>query len=370
MHQLLDSITQPTLLLNATIARNNIRKMAEKARRLGIRLRPHLKTPQAHEVARWFREEGVSGLTVSSLRMAEYFAKDNWRDITVAFPLNIRELATVEHLLNQNVQLNLLVENTEAVKALQETLKKPIDLFIKINFGNNRAGLMPQDKQGISAVIQQIEKGPHTRFAGFLGHPGQTYQARGQAEILAVHQESLQIVQQLRTTFGQGRPALEISLEDTPGAVVGESFDGVDELRPGNFVFFDLMQQQIGSCDWNDIAVCMACPVVAKHPDRREIVLYGGAVHFSKDRIEGLEGRPIYGFAVRWTDEGWSEPDPQAHLFKLSQEHGMLRANEPWFEQTQIGDLIGILPVHSCLTADLMKRMITLKGATIETLHA
>jgi len=33
----------------------------------------------------------------------------------------------------------------------------------------------------------------------------------------------------------------------------------VDEIRPGNFVFYDLMQYRIGSCSVGQIAVAMAC---------------------------------------------------------------------------------------------------------------
>jgi D-serine deaminase-like pyridoxal phosphate-dependent protein len=144
-----------------------------------------------------------------------------------------------------------------------------------------------------------------------------------------------------------------------------EDLDGTDEIRPGNFVFYDLMQWQIGACDPDDIAVAVACPVVAKHPERQEIVLYGGAVHLSKDRIRLDDGNSCYGFATELTEDGWGNPIPDTFLKALSQEHGILKANGKFFEKTRVGDLIGILPVHSCLTADLLGGYLELKGKRI-----
>ncbi|MBK8048603.1 MAG: hypothetical protein IPK16_16670 [Anaerolineales bacterium] len=64
-------------------------------------------------------------------------------------------------------------------------------------------------------------------------------------------------------------------------------------MRPGNFVFYDWTQVQVGSCGFDDVAVVAACPVVGKYPDRHEVVLYGGAVHLSKDFLT----RPM----ARWS---------------------------------------------------------------------
>ncbi|RMF25997.1 MAG: hypothetical protein D6765_09585 [Bacteroidetes bacterium] len=115
------------------------------------------------------------------------------------------------------------------------------------------------------------------------------------------------------------------------------------------------MQWQIGACSFEDIAVALACPVVARHPERLEIILYGGGVHLSKDRLEHPDFGTIYGLPVLLNETGWSDPLPGCYLRSLSQEHGVLRCTPEAFEQWQIGDLVGILPVHSCMCADLMK---------------
>src|SRR6476620_10300974 len=92
---LLKQITRPTLLLDEARCRRNIERMASKARRSNVRFRPHFKTHQSAQIGEWFREAGVNAITVSSVKMAEYFASHGWDDITIAFPANWREIEAI-----------------------------------------------------------------------------------------------------------------------------------------------------------------------------------------------------------------------------------------------------------------------------------
>ena len=121
------------------------------------------------------------------------------------------------------------------------------------------------------------------------------------------------------------------------------------------------MQVQIGSCSMNEIAVALACPVVAKHADRQEVIIYGGGIHLSKDRLD-WDGRTVFGMPVRLNGSGWEMPDGVSYVRSLSQEHGVIKCTPTLFECLKIGDLVGILPVHSCMMVDLMDGYLTLGG--------
>jgi D-serine deaminase-like pyridoxal phosphate-dependent protein len=51
---------------------------------------------------------------------------------------------------------------------------------------------------------------------------------------------------------------------------------------------------------------------------------------------------------------------------KLSQEHGILKVTQKNLALFTPGDFIEILPIHSCLTANLMSRFITTDGEEIK----
>ncbi len=359
------SITRPTLILNEAIARRNIARMAGKARRCDVRFRPHFKTHQSAAIGEWFRAEGVRAITVSSVVMAEYFADHGWDDITIAFPVNWLEVETI-NALAMRVKLGLLVESVETARFLRERLAAPADVWLKVDAGYGRTGLAWDDSAGQAAVAGALAGSERLRLRGLLCHSGHTYAARGEKAIRAVWNESVQRLTAARESLAAaGFPGLELSPGDTPGCTVADDFSGVDEVRPGNFVFHDTMQVEIGTCGWPDVAVAVACPVVALHPERGQIVVYGGAVHLSKERLALPDGRVHYGAVALPVEGGWTLPIPGAFVTGLSQEHGIVSAPPGLLEQVKLGDLLMVLPVHSCLTANLLGRYRTTLGETI-----
>ena len=361
----INELTVPALLLNEQICRRNIRNMAEKAKRNNVTLRPHFKTHQSHETGRWFREEGTEKITVSSLRMAKYFAEDGWKDILVAFPVNILEIDTINKLAKE-IKLSLMVESAEVVNFLQEHLKSSVDIYIKIDAGLHRTGVSWDDHKTIFGILKSVERSLLTTFRGFLTHSGHSYKARTYDEILAVHQESTSRMASLKDHFTGDYPGLIISVGDTPTCSVMEDLSMVDEIRPGNYVFYDVTQSIIGSCIPDQIAVAMVCPVVATHKERNEVVIYGGSIHFAKDSIVDTNGITIYGKVVRNSGNGWGEIIEGSYLKKLSQEHGIVYLPNDAIDDYNPGDIIKILPVHSCTTANLMKEYLTVDGRKIK----
>jgi len=358
-------IIRPTLVLDKEVALRNIERMAKKAAAHHLRFRPHFKTHQSVEVGEWFRPFGVEAITVSSVRMAEYFAANGWDDITLAFPVNLLELININRLA-ASIKLNVLVESKEVAKVLAEQVSHPLGVYLKIDAGSYRTGIAASNTAVISAILNPLAINKKLSFKGFLTHAGQTYSAKSTNEIFSCHFDVLLKLNKLKTLYQRNFPNLEISIGDTPSATLCTNFNGVDEIRPGNFVFYDLMQQNLGVCSFDDIAVKMVCPVVAKHVSRNEIVIYGGAIHLSKESIININGKPMYGRIVINRNGIKTLLDPLNYVSKLSQEHGILKVEQQQVKNFQVGDLVSIIPVHSCLTANLMGHYQTTDGEVIE----
>ena len=208
-------IITPTLLVDKSKVLANIQQMAAKAKRNGVQFRPHFKTHQSQEVGRWFRNLGVTAITVSSLKMAEYFAADGWLDITVAFPTNILEIDRI-NALAEKITLNLVVESTETITLLKNKVTHPINVFLKIDAGYHRTGIDFADTIYISQLLQQLHPAKNLHFSGFLAHAGHSYKARGAAEILEIHQQSKERLTTLKEFFLHHFPNLVLSVRDTP----------------------------------------------------------------------------------------------------------------------------------------------------------
>ncbi|HWQ45923.1 MAG TPA: alanine racemase [Longilinea sp.] len=358
------NITTPTLVLDETKTRANIHRMAEKARLSNVRFRPHFKTHQSIFVGEMFRAEGVNAITCSSLSMASYFAAYGWEDILVAFSVNLREMETI-NLLAKQIHLGVLVEDAQVVQRLGQDLTAPVDVWVKIDVGAHRTGIDWQNTAAVAKVLQAVQASPALRIQGLLTHAGHTYKCHGPEEAIRTFDETNRQMGFLRDDLTPlGFSGLQLSVGDTPGCTVSPVIQGVDEIRPGNFVFYDAQQLAAGVCGWEDISLVMACPVVAIHPEREEVVVYGGAVHFSKDTVTN-NGLTHYGPVLSAQPEGWGAPIPGAYLARLSQEHGIVHLPPEILNQTKPGDLLTIVPAHSCLSVSCMREYVTLQGEQV-----
>ncbi len=360
------SITKPTLVLNSDICRGNIRQLARKAREAGVLFRPHFKTHQSAEIGEWFRNEGVSSITVASVTMARYFAQHGWNDITIAFPVNLLEINWINNLA-ASVHLNLLIESAETARFIASNLTSECGFFIKIDTGYHRTGIEFSKIRLIEEVLKSAA-GPLLKFKGFLVHSGNTYHAGSREEISRIQSFTADKLLHLKKHFIYQYPDILLSVGDTPSCSQLPVSEGMDEIRPGNFVFFDIMQFGLGSCALSDIAVALVCPVVAMHLNRREAVIYGGAVHLSKEQTLLLpDPDPVFGLVVPWDESGWDTGTLLGKVKALSQEHGVVSLTQAGCN-LKPGDKVAVLPVHSCLTVSAMKRYYTLAGEVIETL--
>ena len=335
--------------------------MTKKASRHNLILRPHFKTHQSRTIGRWFRNYGVEKITVSSLGMAAYFAEDGWNDIAIAFPFNIHEVNEARELA-QNTDLKLSVCSAEVLEFISRNFSERTGIYIKTDTGYNRTGISVNDSEEINKMLDIIKKSTCLYLHGFMVHNGHTYHAGSTDEINRIHKDSIAALGRLKTAYIGDHPQMILSTGDTPACSISDFFEGIDEIRPGNYVFYDLMQSMIGSCRPSQVAVALAVPVVAKHRDRMEIVVYGGAVHFSKEHIVLNGGTRIFGQVAESVDNGWSDPLPGVWLTSVSQEHGIIKCNEEFFNSVKPGDFLKIIPVHSCLTANLMRGYTTTEG--------
>jgi D-serine deaminase-like pyridoxal phosphate-dependent protein len=358
------SINKPCLVLNSETCKRNIRDMALKAREKQLIFRPHFKTHQSASVGEWFRAEGVTAITVSSVTMAQYFAGHGWKDITIAFPVNILEIEDINSLATK-VELNLLIESEETAKFLAKKLTARCGFFIKIDTGYHRTGIEASNTILMDNVLRAADS-PFLKFKGFLTHSGNAYHTKNAEEIVSIQRFTAENLIRLKKHYHEQFPELILSLGDTPTCSQLPVITGIDEIRPGNFVFYDVMQFALGSCTLDQVAVALVCPVVAMHHNRQEAVIYGGAVHLSKEQmLLPPDPQPILGLAVAWKGKNWDTGQLLGKVRSLSQEHGIISLSQEGCN-LKPGDLVAILPVHSCLTAYLMRRYYTLDEEVIE----
>lgn len=354
-------ITSPTLVLKPEIVQNNLENMISKASRLGLKLVPHFKTPQSREIGKWAFQMGIKEITVSSIKMAKYLSEIGFNTIHIAFPFNIREIDTFNQL-NEHQNLSIQIVNVESARFLTTKLVKTTSFYIEIDAGYGRTGVKFNDFETIDTILSVANDSNKLKFRGFYLHPGHTYYG----DIQSIYYESRTALNLLKSKYASKYPEMGLRIGDTPGCSIIDDFGPATEIGPGNFLFYDLMQVSIGSCKREDIALVLAVPVVDINKNSGKILVHGGGVHLSKDFIQIDDGSKCFGEVVLLNDSGWKFPNQTSRVVSISQEHGIIQATQELLSITEIGDLIGILPVHSCMTADCMKKYWSTNGGWID----
>ncbi|MCR9084566.1 MAG: alanine racemase [Cyclobacteriaceae bacterium] len=355
-------ISSPTLLIDQKICRANIKKMADKASLHQMELIPHWKTAQSRTIGNWAKDYGIRQITASSIGQAAYMSNQGWENIHIAFPLNVREIPRLNKI-TESQSISVQIVNTFTISKLAEELKNSIRFMIEIDAGYGRTGVHMSDFGKIDEILRIAAESDKLNFIGFYIHPGHTYYMPDKE---GIYHETRQALAMLKSKYQAQFESLKTRIGDTPGCAVAHDFGDIDEMGPGNFVFYDLMQADLKSCEKSDIAVALAVPVVDIIPERNEILVHGGGVHLSKDFLQREDGQKIFGEVVLLNEKGWEIPSETSIVKSISQEHGLIKASKELLEQVKVGDLLGILPVHSCMTADAMGAYLSLTGEWVD----
>ena len=359
----------PYILLNKKICLENIQRMALKAKKNNIKFRPHFKTHQSTEIGEWYRNAGVGACTVSSFQMADYFALAGWNDITVAFPVSPFDSEIINRIAPE-IELNIVFSSYKNLNSVESTIQSKVGVYIELDCGHDRSGVSPNNTREIALMVNQMVQNPYYTFRGFITHAGQTYGARTKEEVIAIHRKTLTLLTQIKSFWKESYPNISISYGDTPSCSISEEFWAIDEIRPGNFVFYDVTQTLIGSCNTDDIAIALICPVVDVYPERGEAIIRGGAVHLSKDSIINSDNSKSFGLVCPFDGTSWGSPIDGLYIKSISQEHGVVASsNSEQIAKLKPGQLLAILPVHSCLTVDIMGEIYQSDGTSIPTMR-
>src|SRR5215212_10139626 len=361
----LHNIKTPSLVLDVGRVRRNAERMSARIRELGASLRPHVKTHKCVEVARIQTEGGTGGITVSTLAEARAFAAHGFRDITYAVPIEPGKFDEAIELSKLCERFALITDDAGIPPLLDDAARRAgvtLDLFMKVDCGYHRCGVEPERPEALE-IPRRIADAKNLRFAGILTHAGHSYHARSRAELLAIARRERDLMAEFAARLrSDGVEVPTVSVGSTPTATHYEHLEGVDEARPGNYIFFDAFQATLGRCAFADCALTVLSAVVHRDRARRKVVLDAGAIALSKDRgpVE-LDSSCGYGRVLDLDGN-----DTGARVGPLSQEHGeVLVEDASLFDNLRVGSRVRVLANHSCLTAAQHAHYHVVEGANV-----
>ncbi|HEX8774505.1 MAG TPA: alanine racemase [Pyrinomonadaceae bacterium] len=347
----LHELKTPCLLLDVERVRRNASRVGNHVRERGAVLRPHVKTHKCVEVARIQTAGHKGALTVSTLAEARAFMAHGFNDITYAVPIEPGKFKEAIQLAGDCERLSLITDDASIPPLLNDAARLAgvrLDLFLKVDCGYHRCGVEPSVPEAFE-IPRRINDSSNLRFAGILTHAGHSYHCRTREEVLAVARHERDLMTDFAARLrAEGIAVPTVSIGSTPTITTIDHLRGIDEARPGNYIFFDAFQAAIGSCSLDDCALTVLAAVVHRDRTRRKVVIDAGAIALSKDR-GAVELDETCGYGHVLDEEGHSLG---LKVCGLSQEHGEISvAEEGTLDRLKTGTRLRVLANHSCLTA-------------------
>jgi D-serine deaminase-like pyridoxal phosphate-dependent protein len=339
----------PALAVDLDVMERNLRSMAEYARAHDLRLRPHTKTHKAPWIGRRQLELGAAGLTVAKPTEAEVMLRAEPADLLVAYPtLGAAKMERLRAVARQT-SLTVALDSLEAARALSEA-GVAAKVLVEFDAGLGRVGVPVAD---LPELVEAVAKLPHLTYDGLAFYPG---------HIKAGGEEAEWQIAKLNETVGaavesvkqRGLEARIVSGGSTPSWPHSHRIAGLNEIRPGTYVFNDRNTIQSGVCGLEDCAAVMVVTVVST-AKAGQILIDGGSKTFSSDRLNGDPG-VSFGLVLE---------APEAHFHKMNEEHGFVDVTK-CERKFRVGEKLRVLMNHVCVAMNLAEQAHGHRGGEVE----
>lgn len=342
MDESFKSIDTPALMLDLDKMEKNINDIAHFAKRVDVAVRPHIKTHKSVMIAKKQLEAGAVGVTVAKVGEAEVMVAGGINDILIAYPIATAiKIERMKKLMNQ-AKITVAVDSIEQATILNEhfTAEAPLEVWIKVNSGLDRVGVEPNEE--IIELATFVNEQQALNLTGIFTHAGHSYAATTREEIDKIAlAEAAAVLKGMQLCKMLGIHITHRSIGSTPTFKKAGAVKGITEIRPGNAVFYDMIQVGLGGATLEQCALTVVATVVSKKADR--IIIDAGSKTLALDK--GAHGNASV------AGHGFIKEHPELVIERLSEEHGVIPIDGEI--EVHLNDRLTIIPNHACVVANL-----------------
>ncbi len=353
-----EDLDTPCLVVRKSALQKNIDEMAEYARQHGISMRPHQKTHKTAEIARMQMDAGAVGVTCAKLGEAEALVDSGAvDDVFLAYQIvGPRKISRLLALMDR-ARVSAAVDGVEGAQALSDACVaagKTLDVIIEMNTGLNRAGILPGEET--ERLAEKVAAMPGLNVKGIMTHEGHVAKAINQDELDSYGGDAGKaMVDTAKRLRDKGIPVDVISVGSTPGSFSTTKIDGITEMRPGTYVFYDNAIFRFGRIGPERCALRILATVVSRPAPDRAIVDAGSKTLAMDPPPPDRKG---HGYVVE---------EPDAVIARVSEEHGVIEFPSG-DSSLAVGDVVEIIPNHVCPTVNLQNELFVVSDdGSIET---
>ncbi|MDH5476517.1 MAG: D-TA family PLP-dependent enzyme [Cyclobacteriaceae bacterium] len=325
-------ILTPALLFYPERIRSNIEQMIKIAGS-ATRLRPHVKTYKCAEIVTMQMDMGILKFKCATLSEAKMMAEISVPDVLISYPLSGSNQQKFIELITSypKTKFSVLVDSIEHLKSWKKLGNTPIRVFLDIDVGMGRTGVIPEKAVEIFQMIQQLD----FVFCGFHAYDGHIHDSDLSLRTKTVN-DAFQSVEELIT---------KTITDDNFEIVCGGSLSfpihatfSERQLSPGTTLLWDYGYSTICPDLHFNIAATVLTSVISK-PDKNKLCLDLGYKAIASE----MNNNRVYFPQI-----------PDAVIIGHSEEHLVIEVGN--VENWNIGDVLYGLPWHICPTVALHEK--------------
>ncbi|HPT26552.1 MAG TPA: alanine racemase [Bryobacteraceae bacterium] len=334
----------PALLIDIDTMERNLERVAGYARQHSLRLRPHTKTHKIPALARRQIDLGATGITVAKTTEAEVMMAAAPADLLIAYPVVGRAKLERLRAIAAKTEVTVAVDSLEAARMISDAGIEA-GILIEVDVGLGRMGVAVEDA---TLLVDEIIKLPHVEWKGLAFYPGHIKDPNDAAGIAALQTAVLDLVDRF---VAERIPPQIVSGGSTPLLYQSHLFDGMNEIRPGTYIFNDRNTCASGACRREDCAATMLTTIVSVQGNR--MMIDGGSKTFSSDKLS--TGGSGFGEIVE---------APGALFHKMNEEHGYVDISQAG-RRFAVGDRVRVLMNHVCTAVNMQERIYGVRGEDV-----
>jgi D-serine deaminase-like pyridoxal phosphate-dependent protein len=350
----ISELDTPALLIDLDVMERNLQRVSDYARTHNLRLRPHTKTHKIPGLGRRQLDSGAVGLTVAKVGEAEVMLGAEPPDMLVAYPVigerKLRRLMEVA----RRTELTVSLDSREAASQLSAAAAAAgvqVNVLAEMDAGMGRVGIRPgAELIGLGRTVAAL---PGLALQGIAFYPGHI-KANDESGLRALAELSALVCEAAADFRRAGLPTEVVSGGSTPTLFRSHQVAGVNEIRPGTYIFNDRNTVACGACEHSDCAATILVTVVSTSR-KNGMIIDGGSKTFSSDLLI-TTGEKTFGDILE---------APGITFFQMNEEHGYVDLGDAGV-RFQVGDQVRVIPNHVCAAMNLHETVYGIRGESVK----
>ena len=350
----ISELETPALLIDLDIMERNLERVSAYAKSKGLRLRPHTKTHKTPDLGRRQLASGAAGLTVAKVGEAEVMLGAEPPDLLLAYPVIGKQKHERLMSVAAKTDLTVSLDSLEAARELSTAAQRAgirVGVLAETDVGMGRVGVQPG--QPLLELGCGISKLPGLELRGIAFYPGHI-RTNSEEGLRALDQLGEVVEQNVDAFREAGLPVTVVSGGSTPALFESHRVNGMNEIRPGTYIFYDRNTVACGGCTFDDCAATVMVTIVST-ARKNGFIIDGGSKTFSSDRLAtGADN-----------NFGLIREAPAAQFFQMNEEHGYVDLGDS-AGSFRVGDRVTVIPNHVCVAVNLHEQIYGVRGGEVE----